>query len=121
MQAIDHNLADTFKLPVDEGVLVVNVVDGSPADRAGLKGGDRQVIVDGTSYVLGGDIVTQADGQQVEGPDDLRRLIMEKNPGDSITLGHPPRRLATNYQCHARAPARPARRLARPRPLPPGA
>jgi len=44
------------------------------------------VIVDGTSYVLGGDIVTQADGQPVESPDDLRRLIMEKNPGDSITL-----------------------------------
>jgi S1-C subfamily serine protease len=86
MQAVDHNLADTFKLPVAEGILVVNVVDGSPAARAGLKGGDRQVIVDGTSYVLGGDIVTQADGQQVEGPDDLRRLIMEKNPGDSITL-----------------------------------
>ncbi len=86
MQAIDDQLSNTFNLPADEGVLVVSVVDGSPADEAGLKGGDRQVIVEGTSYVLGGDIVTEADGQPVASPDDLRRLIMEKDPGDSMTL-----------------------------------
>jgi S1-C subfamily serine protease len=86
MQAIDEQLSETFKLPVDEGVLVVSVVEGSPADRAGLKGGDKQVIVEGTSYVLGGDIVTTANGEPVAGPDDLRRLIMENDPGDSMTL-----------------------------------
>ena len=86
MQAIDENLAQTFRLPVDSGVLVVDVVEGSPADEAGLQGGDQQVIVGGTSYVLGGDIVTAADGQPVAGPDDLRRLIMDKEPGDAMTL-----------------------------------
>jgi S1-C subfamily serine protease len=86
MQAIDQQLSETFKLPVDEGVLVVSVVKGSPADKAGLEGGDKQVIVEGTSYVLGGDIVTTANGQPVTGPDDLRRMIMEGDPGDSVTL-----------------------------------
>ena len=86
MQAIDQQLAETFKLPAEEGVLIVDVVDGSPADEAGLKGGDREVIVSGASYVLGGDIVSQADGQAVATPDDLRRMIMEKDPGDSMTL-----------------------------------
>lgn len=86
MQAVDAPLAETFRLPVDEGVLIVGVVEGSPADEAGLQGGDRQVIVDGTSYVLGGDIVTRADGQTLTGPDDLRRVIMEKDPGDAVTL-----------------------------------
>ena len=36
--------------------------------------------------MLGGDIVTAADGQPVASPDDLRRLIMREDPGDAITL-----------------------------------
>jgi S1-C subfamily serine protease len=86
MQAVDEQLADTFRLPVDSGVLIVEVVPSSPADDAGLQGGDQQVIVGGTSYVLGGDIVTAADGEDVTDPDDLRRMIMDKNPGDDMTL-----------------------------------
>jgi S1-C subfamily serine protease len=86
MQEIDENLAETFRMPVDSGILIVDVVDGSPADEAGLEGGDQQVIVGGTSYVLGGDIVTAADGQSVANPDDLRRLIMEREPGETMTL-----------------------------------
>ncbi len=86
MQAISEQLSETFNLPSDEGILVVNVVDGSPADVAGLQGGDQAVIVEGTSYVLGGDIVTHADGHSVAGPDDLRRVIREKDPGDPLTL-----------------------------------
>jgi S1-C subfamily serine protease len=86
MQAIDENLAQTFRMSVDSGILIVDVVDGSPADEAGLQGGDQPVIVGGTSYVLGGDIVTAADGQSVADPDDLRRLIMDKEPGETMTL-----------------------------------
>ena len=44
------------------------------------------MIVEGTSYVLGGDIVTEADGRPVTDPDDLRRVIVEKDPGDAVTL-----------------------------------
>jgi S1-C subfamily serine protease len=86
MQAITPELAETVNVPLDEGVMVVGVVEGSPADEAGLQGGDQQVIVGGRSYVLGGDIVTRADGQPVTSPDDLRSMIMEKSPGDSMTL-----------------------------------
>jgi len=86
MQAIDENLVETFRLSVDSGILIVDVVDGSPADEAGLQGGDQPVIVGGTSYMLGGDIVTAADGEPVAAPDDLRRVIMEKEPGEAMTL-----------------------------------
>jgi S1-C subfamily serine protease len=86
MQEITPELAETVNVPVDEGVMIVGVVEGSPADEAGLQGGEQQVIVGGRSYVLGGDIVTSADGQPVTSPDELRGMIMEKSPGDSIIL-----------------------------------
>jgi S1-C subfamily serine protease len=86
MQAITDELAETVTLPVAQGVLIAKVVEGSPADQAGLEGGTQPVIVDGTSYVLGGDIVTSADGRAMTSPDDLRTMIMEKKPGESVTL-----------------------------------
>jgi S1-C subfamily serine protease len=85
-QPIDEVLSRTYRLPVETGVIVAEVIPGSPADDAGLEAGDQQVIFGGTSYVLGGDIVTAADGEEVASPDDLRRLIAEKNPGDAMTL-----------------------------------
>ena len=86
MQGITRELTETIDLPVDEGVIIARVVDGSPADQAGLEGGNQSVIVGGTSFVLGGDIVTSADGQAITSPDDLRTMIMGKRPGESITL-----------------------------------
>lgn len=109
MQAIDQNLSQSLRLPVDEGVMIVGVVEGSPADEAGLRGGDQQVIVGGTSYVLGGDIVTKADNTPVATEDDLRRLILEKDPGDAMTLeihrGDSPRTVSVTL---GRQPSEPA-------------
>jgi S1-C subfamily serine protease len=86
MQPIDQSLFETFRLPVSKGVLISTVRPGSPAAKAGLRGGRRQVVVDGVSYVLGGDIITRADGRPVASPDDLSSLVMSKEPGDTITV-----------------------------------
>jgi S1-C subfamily serine protease len=86
MQPIDQALSETFRLPVSKGVLVRSVRPGSPAARAGLQGGDHQVVVDGVSYVLGGDIITNADGKSIASPDDLSSLVMAKDPGDTVTV-----------------------------------
>jgi S1-C subfamily serine protease len=86
MQTVDGELADTFRLPVERGVLVTEVVPGSPADDAGLEGGDTTVVVNGESYVLGGDIITRVDGRAVESAEDVGDRIAEKEPGDRIEL-----------------------------------
>jgi S1-C subfamily serine protease len=86
MLPVDQNLYETFRLPVSEGALIASVRPGSPAAEAGLRGGEQQVVVDGVSYVLGGDIVTRADGERVAAPDDLSSIVMAKKPGDALTL-----------------------------------
>jgi S1-C subfamily serine protease len=86
LQDITEDLVDTVRLPVDEGVMVTEVVEDSPAEQAGLEGGDRQVTVNGESYVTGGDVITEVDGEPVESSDDLRDAIAAKQPGDEITL-----------------------------------
>ena len=85
MQDITDRVSELFNLP-RRGALVTEVVQGSPADRAGLEGGDTSVVVDGTSYVLGGDVVTRADGREIESADTLRSVIGAKEPGDRIEL-----------------------------------
>ena len=85
-QEIDEDIADTFNFPVDQGLLITDVIEGSPADRAGLRGGMEERTVDGTTWVLGGDIVVEADGTRLRTFDELRELIEGKDPGDELTL-----------------------------------
>jgi putative serine protease PepD len=86
MKTISSDLADNFRVPVDKGVLVERVVPGSPAARAGLKGGTTQVVLAGTTYWLGGDVITKVDGQAVETSDALASVVTQKQPGDSLQL-----------------------------------
>jgi S1-C subfamily serine protease len=86
LQTVDETLADNFRLPAQSGVLVARVVPGSPAAKAGLRGGSTRVVVDGQSYVLGGDMITQADGHDVTSAEDLRSIVAAKEPGESVEL-----------------------------------
>jgi len=60
-------------VPVDEGLLMIEVIPGGPADRAGIRGGDRIVQLGNVQLPLGGDIVTAINGQAV---DDLQELTV---------------------------------------------
>jgi S1-C subfamily serine protease len=83
---IEKEIADVFNLPVDQGLLVVRVFEGSGADNAGLRAGDTEVVVAGESYLLGGDIVVEIDGKPVRAVEDLREAVSAKKPGDKITI-----------------------------------
>jgi putative serine protease PepD len=85
-QALTRDVAETYNLPVGSGVLVGSVTTGSGADRAGLKGGERQVVVAGETYVLGGDIIVSLDGARISSLEQLRDAIAAHKPGDKVTL-----------------------------------
>ena len=74
-------------LPVKTGALVQSVQQGSPADKAGVKGGDiSATLANGTDIQLGGDILTAVDGKAVNSSDDLAGTIEGKKPGQKVTL-----------------------------------
>jgi len=80
-------LAAALKLPVDKGVLVSSVIDGGPADKAGVRGGDKQLTVRGLPVVAGGDIITAIDGDPITSFDQMiGYLSSQKLVGEEVTL-----------------------------------
>lgn len=73
-------------LKVERGAMIMEVVRGGPADKAGLRGGDRQVQVGNVMLPVGGDVITEFDGEKVTSSDELIRLIRARRPGDRVAL-----------------------------------
>jgi 2-alkenal reductase len=79
------DVINTLGLKSDTGVYVGAVVAGGPAEKAGIKAGTVATSYQGLNS--GGDLIIAVDGQPVMTEDDLMRyLILNKSPGDIITL-----------------------------------
>ena len=85
---MDIELADAIGLDKPQGILVIDVTSGSPAEWAGIIGSTETGFVDGQEVPLGGDVITQVDGVSVISMNDLA-VYMEQNtsPEDSVVLG----------------------------------
>jgi serine protease Do len=77
-------IAQTLGLQEPRGFLIFAVETTSPADVAGLKGGDRVVTIDGRPVVLGGDVIIAIDNIEIQGAEDIEALLGTKTIGDSI-------------------------------------
>jgi S1-C subfamily serine protease len=82
---IDSSLND-LNLPVRRGALVQTVAPGSPAAKAGIRGGNIVAQLDGNTIRLGGDIVTEVDGERISSADDLANAIAGKRKGDKVKI-----------------------------------
>jgi S1-C subfamily serine protease len=83
---VTPDLAKALNLSVSEGVLVQSVVEDGPADKAGLEAGNTSATIDGEEVRLGGDIITEVDGEKVKSMDEMIELIQESKPGDELQL-----------------------------------
>ncbi len=86
-QSLDLSLVKAMNLPVERGAYLWQVMDGGPAAKAGLKGYDKTVTVDGRSVDVGGDVVTAINGQPIYSFDDLLIYVaLNTSPGQDVTL-----------------------------------
>jgi S1-C subfamily serine protease len=80
-------IAEAAELPAgQEGVLVVEVIRGTPADEAGLRGGDQVLEVNGQQVQIGGDVVVAIDEQPVSSFDDLKGYLQQAEPEQVVSL-----------------------------------
>jgi len=70
-QEVDDDLAEDYSLAADHGAIIDDIVDDSPAEKAGLEEDD---------------IITAFDGKVVRDDDDLTDLVQDANPGDTVSL-----------------------------------
>jgi S1-C subfamily serine protease len=89
ISSVDMNyyIAREMNIDVTYGVLLQQVTRNGPADEAGLRAGNTQRTINGATLTIGGDIITEIDGNRIISTDDLSSFLEENTqPGDQITL-----------------------------------
>jgi S1-C subfamily serine protease len=85
-ESLYPQLAEHLGLDTEAGALITDVVNGSPADDAGLKGSTGNDTFQLQQVKTGGDVVIAVDGKPVLQNNDLSTLIAAHKPGDKVTL-----------------------------------
>jgi S1-C subfamily serine protease len=83
---ISPELAEEIGLPVDYGLLIIQVTPGGSADLAGLRAGQERAYLGNTPIMLGGDLIVAIDDQKVEDEQDLTQMMNNHRAGDTVKI-----------------------------------
>lgn len=85
---LTDDLARAMDLPAEQGgVLIFEVIEDGPAAKAGLRGSEDEVTIDGFSALVGGDVVVQMDDEPINDFDDLLAYIVRQTSvGQTVDL-----------------------------------
>jgi S1-C subfamily serine protease len=83
---IDPSVAKVVRGLPAHGVVVVKVVKGSPAAKAGLEPAVRQTTVNGITTFVGADAIVAVDGKSVSSTAQLGDLVAVRKPGEALKL-----------------------------------
>jgi putative serine protease PepD len=79
-------LAEELDLKAEWGVMIGDVVRNGPADRAGLRGGDKFLRMGNVTLPIGGDVIVAFEEETMDSSEELIRMIRKKRPGDRVKL-----------------------------------
>jgi S1-C subfamily serine protease len=82
---VDKSL-ERLNLKAKQGVLVQSVQPGSPAARAGIRGGDAEATLASNEIRLGGDVITAIAGREVKSMDDVIEAVDQRKPGEQLEV-----------------------------------
>jgi S1-C subfamily serine protease len=83
---ISPEIADELGLPADYGLLVVQVIPGSAAERGGLRAGTERAYYGNYPITVGGDLIVAIDGQEVQDQQQLAQVMNNHRAGDRVRV-----------------------------------
>ena len=83
---ISPDIADQLGVAADYGLLIVRVLPGSAAERAGLRGGTERAYIGNEPIMVGGDLIVAIDGEAVQDQQDLSHVMNNHRAGDTIQV-----------------------------------
>jgi S1-C subfamily serine protease len=83
---IGPELADQLGLAADYGLLIVQVIQGGAADKAGLRGGNERAYISNYPVMVGGDLLVAVDGERLETQQDLAQIMNKHRAGDTVKM-----------------------------------
>jgi S1-C subfamily serine protease len=83
---IGPDIAEQIGLPADYGILIERVLPGGAAEKAGLHGGTQRLYQGNTPVMLGGDLIVEMDGKEIQTGQDLSAALNVHRAGDTCTV-----------------------------------
>lgn len=84
--SITPGLAESLRLPVQSGLLLVQLDRGGPLERAGVRGARQEAILGNRRVYIGGDILTAIDGVPLATVEELQLLQEQRRIGEEVTV-----------------------------------
>ena len=86
-QDVTPAISRRYGLGAPRGALIQAVVDGAPAERAGLRGSSNQEVFNGIPINIGGDLIVGFAGRKVERAADIARIVTDSlRPGQTVSV-----------------------------------
>lgn len=85
-QFIDEKLQSLLKIPLATGLLVEVVEPGSPAEQVKLQGGELELTIAGSDFLLGGDIITKLNETPLTTQENVLKSLNQLEVGDEVSL-----------------------------------
>ena len=85
-KVIGKQVRALLKLPLVDGFLVQTVEPGSPAAKVGVHEGELLIAISGEEFLFGGDIITAANGIELDETEKFAQFVRALRVGDTVHL-----------------------------------